>query len=159
MQSTSWKDIVELVGIVAIVGSLIFVGLQMRQAQEIAIADGYSALQSHAYARSELISANADLVAKANRGEELSEAEVFALDGFVTAIWHAEFFATARWEYLGRQTRGSEELLAIFLCENPGLIQSWRDGSEWQRNITTPSNILSEFVARMDERLDSECGE
>ncbi len=158
MRKADWKDIAEFVGIAAIVGSLIFVGLQMRQAQEIAIADGYTALQSSSYARSELLSANADLVEKANRGDALSEAEAFALDGFVTAIWHAEFFATARWEYLGRSTRGSEELLTDFFCENPGLIQSWRDGSDWQRDIGAPTNILSEFVARMDRRLASRCG-
>ena len=36
-----WKDIAELIGIAAIVASLIFVGLQMKQSQEIAIADQY----------------------------------------------------------------------------------------------------------------------
>ena len=43
MKPTDWKDIAELVGIAAIVGSLIFVGLQMKQSQEIAIADQYQA--------------------------------------------------------------------------------------------------------------------
>ena len=38
MKNTNWKDIAELLGIAAIVASLIFVGLQMRQDQEIAIA-------------------------------------------------------------------------------------------------------------------------
>ncbi len=41
MQNKDWKDIAELVGIAAIVASLIFVGLQMKQSQEIAIADQY----------------------------------------------------------------------------------------------------------------------
>ena len=41
MKPTNWKDIAELIGISAIVASLIFVGLQMKQAQEIAIADQY----------------------------------------------------------------------------------------------------------------------
>ena len=41
LKSTNWKDIVELVGIAAIVASLIFVGLQMQQSQEIAIAAQY----------------------------------------------------------------------------------------------------------------------
>ena len=41
MASKSWKDTAELIGITAIVASLIFVGLQMRQSQEIAIADQY----------------------------------------------------------------------------------------------------------------------
>jgi len=41
MRSADWKDIAELVGIAAIVASLIFVGLQMKQSQDIAIADQY----------------------------------------------------------------------------------------------------------------------
>ena len=41
MKSTGWKDIAELFGIAAIVASLIFVGLQMKQFQEIAIAAQY----------------------------------------------------------------------------------------------------------------------
>lgn len=36
MKMTNWKDIAELVGITAIVASLIFVGLQLRQEQVIA---------------------------------------------------------------------------------------------------------------------------
>ena len=43
MQTTSWKDIAELVGIAAIVASLIFVGLQMKQSHEIALSAAYQA--------------------------------------------------------------------------------------------------------------------
>ena len=41
MKDTNWKDVAELIGIAAIVASLIFVGLQMKQSQEIAIAGQY----------------------------------------------------------------------------------------------------------------------
>jgi len=41
MKYPGWKDTVELVGIAAIVASLVFVGLQMKQSQQIAIADQY----------------------------------------------------------------------------------------------------------------------
>ena len=41
MKTNNWKDIAELVGIAAIVASLVFVGLQMRQSQGIAIANQY----------------------------------------------------------------------------------------------------------------------
>ena len=43
MQSANWKDIAELIGIAAIVASLIFVGLQMKQSHEIALAAQYQA--------------------------------------------------------------------------------------------------------------------
>jgi len=41
--ATSWKDVAELIGIAAIVASLIFVGLQMKQSQDIAIAATFQA--------------------------------------------------------------------------------------------------------------------
>ena len=41
MKSMNWKDIAELIGIVAIVASLIFVGLELQQSRKIAIADVY----------------------------------------------------------------------------------------------------------------------
>jgi len=43
MQKTGWKDIVELIGITAIVASLLFVGLQMKQSQQIALSAIYQA--------------------------------------------------------------------------------------------------------------------
>jgi len=33
MNPVNWKDIAELIGVAAIIGSLVFVGLQMRQQQ------------------------------------------------------------------------------------------------------------------------------
>ncbi len=41
MKSANWKGIAELVGIAAIVASLIFVGLEMRQTRSIALAETY----------------------------------------------------------------------------------------------------------------------
>ena len=38
MNFSQLKDIAELIGLVAIVASLIFVGLQLKQSQEIALA-------------------------------------------------------------------------------------------------------------------------
>ena len=43
MDLKKWKDIADLVGLAAIVASLIFVGLQMRQSHDIALASHYQA--------------------------------------------------------------------------------------------------------------------
>ncbi len=56
MNSTNWKDIAELIGIAAIVASLVFVGLQMKQSQEIALSNAY---QSRAATVIEMVTANA----------------------------------------------------------------------------------------------------
>lgn len=41
MKSADWKNVAEFVGISAIVASLIFVGLELRQTREIAISEAY----------------------------------------------------------------------------------------------------------------------
>jgi hypothetical protein len=41
MKRFNWRDLTEIIGFIAIVGSLIFVGLQLNQSQEIAIASQY----------------------------------------------------------------------------------------------------------------------
>jgi glutathione S-transferase len=43
LKSADWKNVAEFVGIAAIVASLVFVGLQLKQSQEIAIANQYQA--------------------------------------------------------------------------------------------------------------------
>ena len=43
MKFSDWKDTAELIGIVAIVASLVFVGLQLRQSHKIALATQYQA--------------------------------------------------------------------------------------------------------------------
>lgn len=43
MKFSEWKDIAELAGLAAIIASLVFVGLQLKQSQEIAIATQYQA--------------------------------------------------------------------------------------------------------------------
>jgi len=42
LKSDDWKNIAELVGMAAIVASLIFVGLELRQSQEIALSQTHS---------------------------------------------------------------------------------------------------------------------
>ncbi len=41
MKPASWREIAELTGIAAIVASLIFVGLELRQTREIAVSEAY----------------------------------------------------------------------------------------------------------------------
>ena len=56
MDSAKLNDWMQVIGIFALVASLVFVGLQMRQAHEIALSDIY---QSRAASVIEMVTANA----------------------------------------------------------------------------------------------------
>jgi hypothetical protein len=72
MKSTNWKDIAELAGITAIVLSLIFVGLQLRQYQQLATEELVNFSNERQNAIRELIVANAEVWHKACAGEPLA---------------------------------------------------------------------------------------
>lgn len=84
MKSPHWKNIAEVVGTGAIVASLIFVGLQLRQAQQVALSVAY---QSRADTSLGLITAalesetllSAMSKQNADRSDALTEAEKVAL--------------------------------------------------------------------------------
>ena len=159
MNTFKWREIAESVGVAAILGSLIFVGLQMRQAQNIAILEVYSDLVSSTQARSELITIHSELIAKANGAEQLSDAETIALDEFVTAMWQSEFFATSRWEFLDRATGGPVAYLSKFLCRNGGLIGVWKDQTGWIRDPKRPKGGMFEFVTEVNRAVQNTCGD
>ena len=75
MRSTNWRAIAELIGIVAIVASLIFVGRQIQQEQEIAIADTNTSVTSNVGDLASLVAAAPDVWRRGLDGEELSTEE------------------------------------------------------------------------------------
>ena len=88
MQDTNWKDIAEFVGIVAIVASLVFVGMQMRQDRVHARAElGADSFSNLAILSTELTSAEvATTFAKAiERPEELTTAEKLQINAYLEA--------------------------------------------------------------------------
>lgn len=128
-----WKDVAELLGIAAIVASLIFVGVQLRQDQQIALAE-YG--QSTSAIRAELdiaIAEHAKILVKSNAGIQLSEMEHAVLVSVTSALWRA-----TQIDYLERSRLGEDnpqfmtDVLAVFLFRNPGARKVWLEESEMQ---------------------------
>jgi hypothetical protein len=74
LKAENWKTIAEFVGIAAIVASLIFVGLQMKQAQEIAIAAQY---QERANTSIEYYLGHMSELAISDRGRRMVESRYY----------------------------------------------------------------------------------
>jgi hypothetical protein len=80
------KGWLEIAGMLAIVISLVFVGLQMRQDQSIAIAETYGSVASTSLQLSELIEGRSDLWRRGLDGEELSPEEHIDLLSLAHAV-------------------------------------------------------------------------
>ena len=76
MGNSNWKDTLELVGIAAIVASLVFVGLQLRQEQEIAIVDTYGELSQSGVELIFKIGEQSEIWKKGLDGEHLTDEEL-----------------------------------------------------------------------------------
>lgn len=122
----NWKDTAELVGIAAIVASLVFVGLELQQSQRIAIAEQEGAQVIERIERDAFLSAHAELIAKLNAGDEVSEAEQIQVNMVIDVIYGHAFFSYRRWDYLDHPAVAAPARhLAKFLNENPGLRDSF----------------------------------
>jgi hypothetical protein len=75
MKPINWKEAAELIGIFAILASLIFVALQLRQEEELMQIEMRMAMVANSVSINESIIENADVWVRGNIGEELDPAE------------------------------------------------------------------------------------
>ena len=100
MKNTDWKSFIELIGIAAIVASLIFVGLELRQTRELAMAATYQA-RTDSEMSMYLATIQPDKLHQASekvrRGEELSEEEQGYLAPFLGTM--IVYFENAHYQW------------------------------------------------------------
>jgi len=101
MRKVGIKDAVEVIGIAAIVASLVFVGLQIRQEQEIAIVDTYGSVSEMTIEISILVGQNMEIWQKGSNGSELTPEEFGIFQGLYAAVesHHQRMFI--RWLRIG----------------------------------------------------------
>jgi len=85
-----WKSIAELIGIAALVGSLIFVGLQIRLEHNIAIAQIYADHDDTQIAWAQLVAENKSVWVKGLKGEQLDDDEAAIFHSLAAAYFHKE---------------------------------------------------------------------
>jgi len=158
MKSMNWRDVVELIGISAIVASLIFVGLEMRQARDIALSElaiGYMAASDDGRRD---INAHADIWARGSNGEDLSVADAIIFKNLVMSDNNRTFFASTQFAKLAPNSNfQSTYNYARRLHQNPGARAVWE--AEIERNqLYIPARELpleaGSYPARVREILD-----
>jgi hypothetical protein len=161
MSKTEWKSTAELIGIAAIVASLVFVGMELRQSQRIAFAEQEGSQITDFQAMSEIIASYSILIRKLNNQEPLTEEEQTEAEQLVFSIWATHFFTRQRARYLDHPSVGVQErVLAILFYENPGLRRVWaakemRDKA-YMEALDRPRALgsIGEFNNSLDEHLN-----
>ena len=128
MNSRDWKDTAEIIGIVAIVASLIFVGLQMRQAHDIADSERRMLFIANRIELRSAINEHADIWARGNSNDDLDKVEAVIFENLMAEMNEFHYFASRSARNLGNET-GEQAITAefvLFLHRNSGARDVWR---------------------------------
>jgi hypothetical protein len=158
MTKIGWKDLIEGIGMSAIIASLLFVGLQLRQAQEIATAEGYLEILSIRNEIGNSIKAEVSVWNKGLSGVDLSrdEAVVFAvLINQINDSRHYEYIQTV-------EISGEESAIpvvhdfAIFLYNNPVAKSVWLAREDYLINSRSKIDLDGETFSWWKEAVMSD---
>ena len=158
MNRVSWKDIAELIGILAIVLSLLFVGLQLRQSQQLAVEELVSYSNERQNAIRGLIVDNAEIWRKACMGEPLDPtSRIIAAKIFEAWTDHVIAEVILRRDGVSRSDRSQQRTIEEFVAQlwiYPGLSELGRARGEWHGGAVETSSNDGELGARIEKRRE-----
>jgi hypothetical protein len=161
MRTADWKGIAELIGIVAIVGSLIFVGLEVRQQQLMAQNEaGFNVVEDYRQFGNSVIE-NADIWVRGNAGEELDGIEGVIFEQLIRNYWAGAFWTAQTLEVVGEHSSVPIHDFAGFLHRNPGGRRVWEatmavEQEYRERLVREPAGVkFMEIVLADLEKLEN----
>jgi hypothetical protein len=123
MNRDKWRDILETLGIVSIVASLVFVGLQLRQDQKMNRYQAEADFDDTMFEYARIIGENPELWRKGLRGDELSESEEirFQALAYIVEQKYTGIYGRSLLIGMGRDPEGIVRQFASNLYAFPGL--------------------------------------
>lgn len=103
MKSMNWRTVAELIGVMAIVISLVFVGLQLRQDRDLAQVSSFGSMTESANALSDLVHNDSEVWVRGLKGEELTDAETAIFMSLVRAVEARYMNWIVRWQSTGEE--------------------------------------------------------
>ena len=151
MKNSSWKDYAEIAGVAAIVASLMFVGLQMRQDREIAlVSTNATILESFVQINSD-INQHAEIWNTGLAGDELSGADAIIFRNLAASLRrHAVISSTIGPRLGGNRPRLTTFQFADLVRQNPGLEREMSRESVRVRALIAASSMPLEAGAWTD---------
>jgi hypothetical protein len=146
VERISWRNIAELVGIAAIVASLIFVGLELRQSQQIARIDAANIRAGWVLENRTEVNDHAEIWAKGNAGSDLTDTESVIYSNLIRSMHTNNRFTWAREQRIGiTGANYAAHELAWFLHKNPAALREW-NAQVSDRNEMTKALMPDVFI-------------
>ena len=159
MISEKVHDWLQLVGMAAVVASLVFVGLQIKQSDEIAMVELLDNAANRNLELSALRANHADIWHKACSGEELSPSEKVVASSiyfsFVSNNWNA-WVRTRDTGYGVAKPEYFTDRVAVNIYRYPGLREIARSYRDWR---TDASELDAEYMPIFQEAIRNRLAE
>jgi len=155
-----FNEIAELAGIVAIIVSLVFVGLQINQTQDIAESEVLAANTGHRIEANNAIIENTAVWDRANSGAVLTTEESLIIDRLIDNFMAERISLFHHMWELGDEdgALGTLTDVANFFSKYPGVFEIWvrsqRDADEAVKAVTGVTPQRAQIVVIMQERVD-----
>jgi hypothetical protein len=158
MDSEKLHDWLQIVGLAAVVGSLIFVGLQVKQEDDIAFAEVAESTSTRGIQQRALVADHADTWQKACLGSELTAAEKVIAGNIYTNYIQGNYNTWERLELTGIGESFSNRFLTDSFAANihryPGFARMARSSSEWDElGVRRDAVLVERYVLALFERL------
>lgn len=131
------NDWMQVVGIFGLIASLVFVGFEMKQTDDIAIDAVFDSINMSTIEFASLVTENADVWARGCLDEELSDAEQVKF-GQIYAAWNTASFLGWKRLAVANLVEADPQFainsFAANLYRYPGLLKHARSMSEWDAN-------------------------
>jgi hypothetical protein len=124
MKSTSWRSAAELIGVTAIVVSLVFVGIQLQQDRDLAQVSTFGSIAESTSALSELVQAHSDVWVRGLNGDELTKSELAVFISMIRAVEARYMNFIIRWREVDDERFDPERMarnFAYYVYLYPGL--------------------------------------
>ena len=156
MSREQLQDWVQIVGILAVVGSLVFVGLQIRQATETRDFEGALTAQESSVDWLVMLAEHGDIWPRGCAGEHLNPEERYVFRKLARAFLHSEFWAWLRGDVIGKESIVNDAVntLALNIHSFKGLRQEANADDGFRHLITANNSRLARFATQLEERLD-----
>ena len=162
MSYRRWRVWLETVGIAAVVGSLIFVGMELRLASDIAITDRVTTAADIETNLRDLLVENADLWFRGCADDDLTQSERTAFNQLVFAVYFKSFLR----DFVNQTSLSSAppdtftRIIARNIYHYPGFRRAWeqlpKDQYSWEPRLKA---AIQRLEAAQPEKLPIEtCG-
>jgi len=151
MKNTDWKSTAELIGIAAIVASLIFVGLQLKQDRDVAERTVLFSATEARFQWAELVRESSGVWNKGLAGEELTDEERTEFDALASSweLAHYTYYRAQELAFLDSSRFVREWALELYT--HTGLLEWWR---RFQVRMSYTNPAGSSWHVLVDDELE-----